>query len=253
MIKIATWNVNSVRTRADHVVRWLESNPVDLLCLQELKCETDSFPREQFESIGYSAAVHGQKAYNGVAILGRVPLPDFEIPALHDESRILITTYKNIDVINIYAVNGNPVPGEKFDKKMMWTKGLIDIMKTKIAAGRDVLVLGDYNIIPTALDAKNPQAWVNDALYQPESKALFREMQYLGFTDAWRALHPRVAGYTFWDYQAGAFDRDHGIRIDHVLLSPRLADRLVNCEIDKEPRGWDKPSDHVPVTLTLAD
>lgn len=253
MIKIATWNVNSVKARGEHVARWLAANPVDLLCLQELKCETAHFPAQEFESQGYFSAVHGQKAYNGVAILGREPLPDFEIPAFHDESRILVTTYKNIDVINVYAVNGNPAPGEKFDKKMMWLRKLAELLKKKRAADRDVVLLGDFNIIPTPLDAAFPQNWVNDALYLPESKALYREMLYLGYTDAWRALHPREPGYTFWDYQGGSWERNNGIRIDHVLLSPRLADRLESCEIDSAPRGWDKPSDHVPVIVTLKD
>ncbi len=178
-------------------------------------------------------------------------MPDIHIPALHDESRILVTTYKNIDVINIYAVNGNPVGTEKFDKKMMWTRGLIDFLKEKRAVGRDFVLLGDFNIIPTAFDAANPHQWTNDALYQPESKALYREMIYLGLTDAWRTLHPAEQSYTFWDYQAGSWQRNDGIRIDHILLSPNLSDRLVDCVIDSNPRDWDKPSDHVPVIVTL--
>lgn len=252
-IKIATWNVNSIKARTDIVLRWLADNPVDILCIQELKCETDAFPYDAFKAIGYHALVHGQKAYNGVAILSREDIKDHHIPVLHDESRIITTTYKNINIINIYAVNGNPVGTEKFDKKMMWTRGLITLLENHIADNTDTILLGDFNIIPTPLDAAHPDAWVNDALYQPESKALYREMINLGYTDTWRALYPNDPSYTFWDYQAGAWDRNHGIRIDFILSSPRIFDRVVDCRIDSTPRGWDKPSDHVPVIVEIKD
>ncbi len=250
-IKIATWNVNSIKARTETVQRWLADNPVDILCIQELKCETEAFPYEAMESVGYHALVHGQKAYNGVAILSREKIDDHHVPVLHDESRIITTTYKNINIMNIYAVNGNPLGTEKFDKKMNWTRGLITLLENHIVKNEDTILLGDFNIIPTALDAAQPGAWVNDALYQPESKALYREMINLGYTDTWRALHPNDPSYTFWDYQAGAFDRNHGIRIDFILSSPRIFDRVVDCSIDAGPRGWEKPSDHVPVIVEV--
>lgn len=252
-IKIATWNVNSIKARTNHVVRWLGDNPVDILCIQELKCQTEDFPYDTFKAIGYHAIVHGQKAYNGVAILSRESINDFEIPDLHEESRIISTIYKNINIMNIYAVNGNPVGTEKYDKKLMWTKGLIELLKKNIAIGQDTILLGDFNIIPTALDAAHPENWTNDALYLPETKSLFREMIYLGYTDIWRTLHPNEANYTFWDYQQGAWERNNGIRIDHILSSPRMMDRVVDCVIDPSPRGWEKPSDHVPVIVTITD
>lgn len=252
-IRIASWNVNSIKARTEHVLRWLGDNPVDVLCIQELKCETAAFPYDVFEAAGYHALVHGQKAYNGVAILSREKITDYQIPELHEESRIITAFYKGINIINIYAVNGNPLGTEKFDKKMNWTRGLIDLLENHIAEQKNTLLLGDFNIIPTALDAAQPDAWTNDALYQPETKALYREMQYLGYTDTWRALHPNESAYTFWDYQAGAWDRNHGIRIDHILCSPRIFDRVVDCSIDSTPRGWEKPSDHVPVIVTIKD
>lgn len=250
-MKIASWNVNSIRARLTHVQNWLDTHKVDVLCLQELKCETEKFPLDQFPF--YKAVVHGQKAYNGVAVLAREPLKDHHIPHLHDESRILVTPFRDLDIVTIYAPNGNPLGTEKFDKKMKWTRGLIDLLKTELKAGKDFLVLGDFNIIPEEIDAAYPHHWKRDALFQPESRALYREMLHLGLTDAWRSLHPEERGYTFWDYFAGSWERNDGIRIDHVLLSPGLADRLEACEIDTTPRNWEKPSDHVPIIVTLKD
>ena len=258
-MKIATWNVNSIKARLEPALAWIKSANPDVLCLQEIKCVDENFPREPFESLGYNCAVHGQKSYNGVAVLSKRRMEDIT-PRLpggesDDHSRYLeavITGEKGaVRVASIYAPNGNPFPGPKFDFKLAWLERLRLHAKKLLTLEEAVVLMGDYNVIPEDKDADNPKAWVKDALFQPESKAALRRIENLGYTDAFRALHSGGGHYTFWDY-FGSWERDNGIRIDHILLSPQAADRLTACQIDREVRGQsEKPSDHVPISVTL--
>ena len=258
-MKIATWNVNSIKARLEPALAWLKQANPDVVCLQEIKCVDESFPREPFEALGYNCAVHGQKAYNGVAILSKRPLEDIT-PHLpdgegDDHARYLeavVTGDKGVvRVASIYAPNGNPFPGPKFDFKLAWLERLHRHARHLLANEEPVVLMGDYNIIPEDKDAHNPKAWLKDALFQPESRAALRRIENLGYTEAFRALHPGPGHYTFWDY-FGSWERDNGIRIDHVLLSPQGADRLKDCGIDRHVRGdAEKPSDHVPVWVEL--
>lgn len=248
-MKIATFNVNSVRARLANLEAWLASAQPDIVCLQEIKCETELFPA----IAGYHALAHGQKSYNGVAILSREPaeLVRNSLNADDPQSRYLEVRIGGITIINIYAPNGNPLGSEKFPYKLDWLARLTARAKELLAAEEPFLITGDYNIIPEELDCYNPANWLGDALFQPESRAAYRRLLNLGLYDAFRALHPTAAEYTFWDYQAGAWQRNNGIRIDHALLSPKLADRLVSCSIDKNPRGEEKASDHIPLIVEL--
>jgi len=258
-MKIASWNVNSIKARLEPALAWLKSANPDVVCLQEIKCVDENFPREPFEGLGYNCAVHGQKSYNGVAILSKRPLEDVT-PRLpggdgDDHARYLeavITGDKGVvRVASIYAPNGNPFPGPKFDFKLSWLERLNRHAAKSLANEEPLVLMGDYNIIPQDKDAHNPKAWLKDALFQPESKAALRRIENLGYTDAFRALHPDPGHYTFWDY-FGSWERDNGIRIDHILLSPQAMDRLTACEIDRHVRGdSEKPSDHVPIWCSL--
>ena len=256
-MKIATWNVNSVKARLGPLLAWLESAAPDVLLLQETKCVDGEFPRLEIETKGYAVALHGQKTYNGVAILSRLPLADVRLRlpgGEHDEQArwIEATVADKLRVVSLYLPNGNPAPGEKFDYKLAWMRRMIERGRALLDAGLPTVLGGDYNVCPTDEDVYDPAAWRTDALCRPESRALFRELVYLGFTEAFRALHPKARNsYTFWDYQSAAWDRDAGLRIDHLLLSPRAADLLREAEIDKGPRGGDKPSDHTPVWCAL--
>lgn len=256
MVRIASWNVNSVRTRLPNVLDWMRAAQPDVLLLQETKCQDDQFPSFEFEALGYKAAVHGQKSYNGVAILAKHAIQDvvLGLPENHgdDHARYIEGTVAGIRVASIYLPNGNPAPGEKYDYKLRWMRRLITHAKALLATEAPFVLAGDYNVCPTDDDVYDPANWRMDALCRPESRALFRELCHLGLTEAFRALHPEPGRYTFWDYQAGAWPRDLGLRIDHLLLSPQAADRLVACDIDKEPRGRDKASDHTPVWVELA-
>lgn len=255
MVRIASWNVNSVKARLPNVVDWLKQAAPDVVLLQEIKTQDEGFPLLEIEAAGYKCAVHGQKSYNGVAILSRLPLEDVRcrLPGddADEQARYIEATVAGIRVASIYLPNGNPVPGEKFDYKLAWMRRLIEHGRGLLATGRPVVLGGDYNVCPTDDDVFDPQAMAGDALLQPESRALFREFCHLGFTEAFRALHPEPHRYTFWDYQAGAWQRDLGLRIDHMLLSPQAADRLVACDIDKGPRGCEKASDHTPIWVEL--
>src|SRR3984885_9132548 len=258
-MKIATWNVNSIRIRVDAATQWLKEAHPDVVCLQELKCQDENFPAEPFEALGYNCAVHGQKTYNGVAILSRRPMEDVT-PRLpgdgDDHSRYLeavVTGEKGtLRIASIYAPNGNPIGTEKFTYKLAWLERLRAHAAQLLTNEEPVALIGDYKIIPAPDDVWDPKAWLGDALFQPESRAALRRLEYLGLTDAFRACHVEPHQYTFWDYQAGAWQKDHGIRIDHILLSPQAADRLKACGIDKHVRAWEKPSDHVPVWCELA-
>lgn len=258
-MKIATWNVNSIKARLEPALVWLKRAKPDVVALQEIKTMDEHFPREAFESLGYNCAVHGQKTYNGVALLSKRPLEEVA-PRLHgdeadDHARYLeavITGDKGaVRVASIYAPNGNPWPGPKFDYKLAWLERLRLHAKRLLTYEEPVVLMGDYNVIPEVKDAANPKNWTKDALFQPQSKAALRRIENLGYIDAFRALHPEAGHYTFWDY-FGSWERNNGIRIDHLLLSPQAADRLTACQIDKEVRGEsEKPSDHVPVWCEL--
>jgi len=265
-MKIATWNVNSVKARLEPALAWLKQAQPDVVALQEIKTVDDGFPREAFEALGYTCAVHGQKSYNGVALLSKYPmedvtprLPGGEAPpdgTGDDHARYLEAVISGksgvVRVASIYAPNGNPWPGPKFDYKLAWLERLRLHAKGLLALEEPVVLMGDYNIIPEDKDARNPKAWVKDALFQPESRAALRRIENLGYTDAFRALHPEGGHYSFWDY-FGSWERDNGIRIDHLLLSPQATDRLTDSGIDRDVRGAsEKPSDHVPVWVELA-
>jgi exodeoxyribonuclease-3 len=258
-VKIATWNVNSIKARLEPALAWLKQSAPDVVALQEIKTVDENFPREAFEALGYNCAVHGQKSYNGVAILSRRPMEDVT-PRLHgdeadDHARYLEAVIAGehgvVRIASIYAPNGNPWPGPKFDYKLAWLERLRLRAKRLLNNEEPVVLMGDYNIIPEDKDAAKPKNWLKDALFQPESKAALRRIENLGYTDAFRALHAEAGQYTFWDY-FGSWERNNGIRIDHLLLSPQAADRLKACGIDREVRGAsEKPSDHVPVWAEL--
>jgi exodeoxyribonuclease III len=253
-MKIASWNVNSIRVRLEHVTAWLKSQAPDVLLLQELK--GTEFPSAAFEDAGYASVAVTQKAYNGVAILSRHPIETLRRTLAGDEAdqhaRYLETTILGIRVVNVYLPNGNPVVSEKFAYKLAWMDRLHEAMSAWRAENVPVLVGGDFNVIPEDIDCHNPSAWVNDALFQPEVRARYRALLGLGYTDAFRSLHPREGGqFTYWDYFRQAFARNRGIRIDHFLLSPALAGRLRSCRIDTAPRALEKPSDHTPILVEL--
>ena len=254
-MRIATWNVNSIRQRLDHLLTWLRDCDPDIVCLQEIKCTDDAFPRAAFEDLGYNCSVHGQKTYNGVAILSKRPLEDVA-PGLpggdgDDHARYLEALVPGdkgvVRVASIYAPNGNPIGTEKFSYKLAWLERLRAHAKELLALEEPVALMGDYNVIPTPEDCWDVKPWLEDALFQPESRAALRRIENLGYSDAFRAVNAQPYQYSFWDYQAGAWQKDHGIRIDHILLSPQALDRLAGAGIDKKVRGRDKPSDHVPV------
>jgi len=254
-IKIASWNVNSIKARQDHVARWLDKNQPDLLMIQELK--GTEFPFSTFENSGYEIEVNPQKAYNGVAIFSKEKqtvitknLPRFEED---EQARYLEIDYEGVRYINIYAPNGNPTGTEKYDYKIKWLDILIEHLKHLREQRIPFLITGDFNIIPEDIDCHDPTAWADDALALPTTIQRWHSMLNLGLTDAYRIFDKSDEKYSFWDYQAGAWPQNKGIRIDHFLLSPTLTDRAVSCVIDKEPRGEDKPSDHTPIILELAD
>jgi exodeoxyribonuclease III len=260
-MRIATWNVNSIKQRVENAVAWLTATQPDVVCLQETKCVDDAFPREPFEDLGYNVAVHGQKSFNGVAILSKLPLEDVKpgLPGddVDDHARFMEATISTpagaVRVASLYLPNGNPVGTEKYSYKINWMERLAHYAQERLELEEPLILAGDYNVIPTPADAHNPEPWVNDALFLPQTRAQFRALSYLGLTDAIRAVSAEPNLYTFWDYQAGAWQKNNGIRIDHQLLSPAAADRLTAAGIDKHVRAWEKPSDHVPVWIELKD
>ncbi len=260
MLTIATWNVNSIKQREIACVLWLRRAAPGVLCLQELKCTAEGFPRGTFEDLGYNCAFQGQKSFNGVAILSKFPIDETIVglpgdasdeQARYIEAVISLPGGKAIRVASIYAPNGNPAPSPKLDYKLDWLARLKAHTETLLSYEEPLVLAGDYNIIPTPGDVYNPANWTEDALYRLESRQAFRRIMHLGLTDAVMACNSRGGQYTFWDYQAGAWQKNLGLRIDHILLSPQAVSRLVSAEIDRKPRGWDKPSDHTPVLATL--
>jgi exodeoxyribonuclease-3 len=258
-MRIATWNVNSVRQRTEHLLRYLRDVEPDVLCLQELKCVEASFPRTEVEALGYNCAIHGQKGFNGVAILAKRPF-DVESGLPGDpndeQARYIEAIVPNGDgivrVASIYLPNGNPPETEKYTYKLAFMDRLAAHAEHLLRLEEPLVLAGDYNVIPAPGDCYDPAAWAGDALFLPETRARFRVLLNLGLTDALRATTDTKGLYSFWDYQAGAWQRNKGILIDHLLLSPQAADRLLSVTIDKERRGEDKPSDHVPVRIELA-
>ena len=254
-MKIATWNVNSIKVRLPHVLAWLESARPDALCLQEIKCATEDFPMLELKGLGYHAAVSGQKTYNGVALLTREPARDVTVGLPGDDgdthARYIEATVGDVRVASIYLPNGNPTDTDKFPYKLAWMKRLAARARELLASERPVVLAGDYNVCPTDADVYDPEGWRDDALCRPESRAAFRSLLHQGYTDAFRVFHTEPHRYSFWDYQAGRWMRDEGLRIDHLLLSPQATDRLAAADIDKAPRGRDKASDHTPVWCEL--
>jgi len=258
-MKIASFNINGIKARHQALCDWLDEADADVVLLQEIKSQDAGFPAEPFEDRGYNIETHGQKGFNGVAILSRLPLEDVTRGLPGDDSdeqaRWIEATVMGDDhavrVCGLYLPNGNPAPGPKYDYKLKWMTRLRARAADLLAAEEPALMAGDYNVIPAPEDARKPEAWADDALALPETRAAWRRIVNLGFTDAFRARHHGAGHYTFWDYQAGAWQRDNGIRIDHFLLTPQAADLLTDCQIDKHVRGRDKPSDHVPVWITL--
>ncbi|MDW3116664.1 MAG: exodeoxyribonuclease III [Roseovarius pacificus] len=258
-MKIASFNINGIKARVQALPDWLDEAQPDVVVLQEIKSIDENFPRELFEDMGYTVETHGQKSFNGVAILSKLPIEDISrgLPGDDEDEQArwieatVIGDKTAVRVCGLYLPNGNPAPGPKYDYKLAWMERLkaraADLLKSEEPA----LMAGDYNIIPQDEDAKRPEAWAKDALALPESRAAFRRIVNLGFTDAFRVRHHGPGHYTFWDYQAGAWNRDDGIRIDHFLLTPQAADLLSDCQIDKAVRGREKPSDHVPIWITL--
>ena len=257
MVKIATWNVNSIKVRLPHVLAWLESAKPDVLLLQELKCIADNFPMLEINGAGYQAEVVGQKTYNGVAILSREPITETitRLPGEpeDEQARYVEGTTCGIRVASIYLPNGNPVESDKYPYKLRWLGRLRDHVAARLAREEPLVLGGDYNVIPMPEDVYDPKAWADDALFKLETRQAFRALTSLGLTDAFRALHPTAHAYTYWDYQGIAWSADRGLRIDHLLLSPQAADRLDACEIDRKPRGQEKASDHTPIWCTLDD
>jgi len=258
-MKIATFNINGIKARADALPAWIDAAEPDVVLLQEIKSIDDNFPRELFEDRGYQVETHGQKSFNGVAILSKYPLEDISRGLPGDDSDaqarwIEATVVGDTDAVRLcglYLPNGNPTPGPKYDYKLSWMERLHARATELLAEETPFLMAGDYNIIPQAEDAAHPEKWREDALFRLESRTAWRRLLNLGLTDAFRACTQGPGHYSFWDYQAGAWNRNNGIRIDHVLLSPACADKLRDCQIDKDVRGHDKPSDHVPVWIDL--
>ena len=254
-MRIATWNVNSVKQRVDNLTAWLSERRPDIVFLQETKCVDEAFPREPFEALGYNVAVHGQKAFNGVAVFSKFPLEDVtaRLPGDDNDSHarfleaVVSTRQGALRLASVYLPNGNPAGTEKYAYKISWMDRLIHYARERLQLEEPLVLGGDFNVIPTELDARFPDHWVNDALFLPRTRRKFRTLYHLGLTDALRAGNDGPGPYTFWDYQAGSWQKNDGIRIDHLLLSPQAADRLLGAGVDKHVRGWEKPSDHVPV------
>ena len=259
-VRIATWNVNSVRARVKHLLDWLREAKPDVLLLQEIKCLPEEFPTLEVEDLGYNVVLCGQKSYNGVAILSkhRVSAECLELPGEPEKQSRYVEgvvevpgATQTLRVASIYLPNGNPVGTDRFEYKLSWMEALREHLRARLQLEEIFVAAGDFNIVPTDMDVWNADAVRPDALMQPEARMRYRALLNLGYIDAYRSLYPRERGYTFWDYQAGAWRKNQGWRIDHMLLSPQAADRLDACGIDTGPRAADKPSDHTPVWCRL--
>lgn len=262
-MKIATWNINGIKARHDVLIRWLSEAQPDIVCLQEIKSMDEKFPGEAIEALGYNLETHGQKGFNGVALLSKLPFDEVNrgLPMLGDEevdpqARFIEGVFSiesgSISVTSLYLPNGNPVDTEKFPYKMSWMDRLTEWTKKRLEGEEAFILAGDYNVIPEPKDCHNPTAWEGDALFREESISRFRGLLNLGMSEALRCTTEDAGIYTFWDYQAGAWPRNHGIRIDHLLMSPEAARLLNGVEVDTYVRDWEKPSDHVPVWIDYA-
>ncbi len=263
-MKIATWNINGIKARHDNVISWLKEAEPDIACLQEIKSVDENFPGDEIEALGYNVETHGQKGFNGVAILSKLPfdevnrrLPEIDSDAPSDEQARFIEGVfsvgnKSLRVVSLYLPNGNPVDTEKFPYKLSWMARLEAWARQRLALEEALVLAGDYNVIPTARDCYDPKAWEGDALFRPESREAYRRLLNLGFTEAIGDVTNEPQTYTFWDFQAGAWPKNNGIRIDHLLLSAEAANMFQTGGIDKHTRDWEKPSDHVPVWINIA-
>ncbi|WP_163849467.1 exodeoxyribonuclease III [Pseudooceanicola aestuarii] len=257
-MKLATFNINGIKARAESLLNWLDTAQPDVAVLQEIKSVDENFPRDLFEDRGYQVETHGQKSFNGVAILSKLPLEDVSrgLPGdpQDEQARWIEATVVGktaLRVCGLYLPNGNPVPGPKYDYKLAWMDRLHARATELMAAEEPAVMLGDYNVIPQPQDAAHPEKWTQDALFLPQSRAAWQRIVNLGFTEIFGTRHPEPGHYTFWDYQAGAWQRNNGIRIDHMLMTPQCADLVTDTGIDKEVRGGNKPSDHVPLWAVL--
>jgi exodeoxyribonuclease-3 len=258
-MKIATFNINGVKARLPALLDWLKEAEPDVAVLQEIKSVDEGFPRDPIEDLGYIVETHGQKSFNGVALLSKLPLEDVRRGLPGDDTDVqarwiegTVIGERAVRVCGLYLPNGNPAPGPKYDYKLAWMERMEARVKALLAEEEPVLFAGDYNVIPQDEDAARPEAWRKDALAMQPSRDAYRRLLHLGLTDALRARTRAPQTFTFWDYQAGAWDRNDGIRIDHLLLSPQAADLLRDCQVDAHVRGREKPSDHVPVWIDLA-
>ena len=251
-MKLASWNINSINLRKDTVLEWIYNQNIDVLSLQEIKCETNKFPYDFFNTKGFFTEVLGQKGYNGVAVISKFPiklirgkLPDFNDPEI--QSRYLEVEINDFILTSIYAPNGNPTNSPKFDYKIHWMNALFQHSKSLIESEKPVILAGDFNVIPEEIDCWDERIWEKDALALPETRSLFRSIKHLGFFDAFRLINNNKKEWSFWDYQNGSWNKDFGIRIDHFLINSFAADTIKNCEIDRAPRGKERPSDHTPI------
>ena len=258
LMKIASFNINGIKARTPALIKWLKESKPDVALLQEIKSIDEAFPKETFEDLGYNVETHGQKSFNGVAILSKYPLREIRRGLPGDKSdeqarwiEGTICASCEIKICCLYLPNGNPLPGPKYDYKLAWMDRLYQRAQELLRSEQTSLIAGDFNIIPQTEDAATPEVWENDALFKLESRTKFRKILNLGFSDAFRVCNNGPGHYSFWDYQAGAWDRNDGIRIDHFLLSPNCADLLTNCKIDSDIRAREKPSDHVPIWIDL--
>jgi exodeoxyribonuclease-3 len=256
-VKIASFNINGIKARLPRLLEWLDETRPTVACLQEIKTQDEGFPAAEFEAIGYRAIWHGQKGFNGVAMLANQDIVEVHrgLPGdpEDEQARYIEAEMAGVRVVNLYLPNGNPHPGPKFDYKLAWMRRLRERMLELLALEKPVIVVGDFNVIPQDKDVFSVRAMASDALMQPESRDAYLRILNDGWTDAIDTLNPAGGVWTFWDFQAGAWQRDHGFRIDHLLLSPEAADRLVSAGVDKEYRGREKPSDHAPVWVELRD
>ncbi|MFC5386563.1 exodeoxyribonuclease III [Aquamicrobium segne] len=259
-MKIATWNINGVRARIENLVHWLGESDPDIVCLQEIKSVDEQFPRAEIEALGYNVKTHGQKGFNGVALLSKLPFDEVNRGLPGDDTDeqarfiegVFSTNEGALRVVSLYLPNGNPIDDPiKFPYKLSWMARLERWAQERLELEEALVLAGDYNVILQPIDARNPQAWVNDALFQPQSRQALRQLINLGFTEAIRAVTDEADIYSFWDYQGGAWQKNNGIRIDHLLLSPEAANRFGSAFIEKHVRAWEKPSDHVPVAIQL--
>jgi exodeoxyribonuclease III len=258
LMKVVTYNVNGIGARLPNLLRWLSEAAPDVVCLQELKAPQEKFPEAALRDAGYGVIWHGQKSWNGVAILARGSEPDEVRRALPGDpqdihSRYIEATVQGILIGCLYLPNGNPAPGPKYDYKLKWLQRLLAHAAELVSRKEPVILAGDYNVIPTGRDVYKPERWVDDALFRVEVREAFATLTAQGWTDAIRAIHPDAQIYTFWDFFRNAYGRDAGLRIDHLLLNPALSGRLVNAGVEREVRGWEKPSDHAPTWVELRD